>query len=86
MYIFVLMGRDTRTAEQRVQWVYSAGSAEESRDRYDEWAGRYEQDLLDTYGYRLPYTIAEHFVRWVTPPATVLDAGVGTGLVGVCLA
>lgn len=69
-----------------MQWVYAAQSAEESRDRYDEWADRYEQDLLDTYGYRLPATIVEHFVRWVAPPATVLDAGVGTGLVGMFLA
>jgi len=80
------MNRKERSAEQRVRWVYAAQSAAESRDRYDEWAGRYEQDLLDTYGYRLPSTIAEHFLRWVSPPATVLDAGVGTGLVGECLA
>lgn len=80
------MDVERRTPERRVQWVYSARSADESRVRYDEWAGRYEQDLLDTYGYRLPSTIAEHFVRWVSPPATVLDAGAGTGLVGVCLA
>ena len=68
-----------------MQWVYGASSVDESRDRYDEWAARYEQDLLDTYGYRLPFRIVEHFVRWVTPPAAVLDAGVGTGLVGVYL-
>ena len=66
--------------------MYAARSAEESRDRYDEWADRYERDLLDTYGYRLPSTIVEHFVRWVAPAATILDAGVGTGLVGVFLA
>ena len=75
-----------RSAEQRVQWVYGARSAAESRRRYDQWAPQYEQDLVDTYGYRLPDTIAEDFTRWVTPPATVLDAGVGTGLVGACLA
>lgn len=69
-----------------MQWVYGAESAAESRDRYDDWAPQYEKDLLDNYGYRLPHTIAEHFTRWVTPPATVLDAGVGTGLVGVYLA
>ena len=83
---FVPMDGDPRTAEQHVQWVYGAESAAESRDRYDDWAPRYEKDLLDNYGYRLPHTIAEHFTRWVTPPATVLDAGVGTGLVGVYLA
>lgn len=66
--------------------MYGAQSADQSRERYDEWAGRYERDLLDTYGYRLPVRIVDHFARWVTPPATVLDAGVGTGLVGVCLA
>ena len=75
-----------RSAEQRVQWVYGARSASESRRRYDQWAPQYEQDLVDTYGYRLPDTIAEDFARWVMPHATVLDAGVGTGLVGACLA
>ena len=66
--------------------MYGARSAGESRRRYDQWAPQYEQDLVDTYGYRLPDTIAEDFARWVTPHATVLDAGVGTGLVGACLA
>lgn len=79
------MDHEQRSTEQRVQWVYEAQSAEESRDRYEQWANSYEQDLLDVYGYRLPDTIADHFVRWVAPPATVLDAGVGTGLVGTCL-
>lgn len=80
------MGSDSRAAEQRVKWVYGATSAGESRDRYDEWAPHYDRDLLDTYGYRLPDTIADHFTRWVEPPARVLDAGVGTGLVGARLA
>ncbi|MDE0168890.1 MAG: class I SAM-dependent methyltransferase [bacterium] len=80
------MGSDSRAAEQRVKWVYGAASAGQSRDRYDEWAPHYERDLLDTYGYRLPDAIAAHFTRWVTAPAHVLDAGVGTGLVGARLA
>ena len=79
------MGSDSRAAEQSVKWVYGAASPGESRDRYDEWAPHYERDLLDTYGYRLPDTITDHFIRWVEPPARVLDAGVGTGLVGACL-
>ena len=77
---------DSSSVEHRVKWVYASASANESRDRYNEWAPDYERDLLDTYGYRLPDAIAEHFVRWVRPPARVLDAGVGTGLVGMCLA
>ena len=80
------MDSDSRAVEQRVKWVYAAASAGESRDRYDAWAPDYERDLLDTYGYRLPATVADHFTRWVDPAARVLDAGVGTGLVGVCLA
>ena len=80
------MGCDSRAVEQRVNWVYAAASVGESRDRYDEWAPRYERDLVGSYGYRLPDTIADHFTRWVEAPARVLDAGVGTGLVGACLA
>ena len=80
------MDAESRGVEQRVKWVYAAASAGESRDRYDAWAPDYERDLLDTYGYRLPDTITDHFTRWVEPPARVLDAGVGTGLVGICLA
>lgn len=80
------MDTDSRSVEQRVKWVYAAASAGESRDRYDEWAPDYERDLLDTYGYRLPDAVTEHFTRWVEPRARVLDAGVGTGLVGVRLA
>lgn len=80
------MDADTRGVEQRVKWVYAADSAGESRDRYDVWAPDYERDLLDAYGYRLPDIITEHFARWVRPPARVLDAGVGTGLVGIRLA
>lgn len=79
------METDSRSVEQRVKWVYAAASAGESRDRYDEWAPDYERDLLETYGYRLPDTITDHFTRWVKPPARILDAGVGTGLVGIRL-
>jgi predicted TPR repeat methyltransferase len=73
------MDTESRSVEQRVKWVYEAVSAGESRDRYDEWAPDYERDLLETYGYRLPDTITDHFTRWVKPPARILDAGVGTG-------
>ena len=72
--------------EERVRWVYASGSAEEVRERYDAWASRYDEDLLGSYDYALPRTTAADFARWVKLPARVLDAGVGTGLVGIELA
>ncbi len=72
--------------EERVQWVYASSSPGEVRDRYDQWADQYDQDLTESYDYALPRLTALDFVRWVNPPARVLDAGVGTGLVGVELA
>ena len=68
--------------EARVRWVYSSTSPDEVRDRYDAWAANYDADLTETYDYVLPRLTAADFARWVTPTGAVLDAGVGTGLVG----
>ncbi len=73
-------------SSDRVQWVYSAGTKEELGRRYDEWAGEYDKDIADDFGYLGPTRAAEVFARHVTSDAVVLDAGAGTGLVGVELA
>ena len=67
----------------RVRWVYSSQSTDEVRDRYDVWAEHYDRDLTATYDYVLPEITAQDFGRWVQPDASILDAGAGTGLVGV---
>jgi ubiquinone/menaquinone biosynthesis C-methylase UbiE len=66
--------------------VLSSSSTEELMATYDEWAKSYEQDVADTWGYYGPAAATEHLTQYVDPAgAKVLDAGCGTGLVGVLL-
>ena len=69
----------------RVQWVYAAKNNQELKARYDEWAGEYDKDLREEFGWTAPAVAVELFARYVEPNAKILDAGVGTGLVGECL-
>jgi len=62
--------------------VYGAGSTEEVAGLYDRWAATYDADM-STAGYRHPTIglalLARHLPRGARP---LLDAGVGTGLMG----
>lgn len=71
---------------QMLERVYHLDNATERESLYDEWAGKYDQDLLGGLQYVGPRVTAERFAALVAPDATVLDAGCGTGLVGVELA
>ena len=70
-------------SEDRVQWVYASEDNRQLEDRYDQWAREYDEDLTDDFGYVMPRMTAEIFERFVSKDAKVLDAGAGTGLVGV---
>ncbi len=55
---------------------------------YDRWAESYDHDLAD-WGYEVPERLAAAVVALGTeagPAQPVLDAGCGTGLIGVALA
>ena len=67
----------------RVQWVYAAEDNAQLAERYDQWASDYEADLDRDFGYSGPADAAEIFVRHVPLDAKILDAGAGTGLVGL---
>ncbi|HEU0074320.1 MAG TPA: class I SAM-dependent methyltransferase [Dehalococcoidia bacterium] len=67
---------------ERIQWVYSSKTNRELEDRYDEWASEYDSDL-GGLGWSGPRAAAEVLARFVAPDAKILDAGAGTGLVGV---
>ena len=69
--------------ENRVQWVYASEDNAQLADRYDQWAADYEADLDRDFGYSAPADAAEIFVRHVPLDAIILDAGAGTGLVGL---
>ena len=69
-----------------LQRVYGLTSTEEAEQVYDEWAETYDSDTVGGMGYVAPALAAEQLAEHLTTPATVLDAGCGTGLAGAELA
>ena len=71
--------------QNKVQWVYSARNNQELAERYDQWAGDYDSDLGQDFGWLGPERAAQVFSSHVPKETRVLDAGAGTGLVGQIL-
>ena len=71
--------------QNKVQWIYSSRGNEELEERYDQWAKDYEADLERDHAWLGPEVAAEFFAKYVSKDAKILDAGAGTGLVGVIL-
>ena len=69
--------------DERVQWVYSSTTNDELAERYDQWAREYDDDLENTFVWLAPLRGAETLAEHVAKDARILDAGAGTGLVGV---
>ncbi|MDJ0768229.1 MAG: class I SAM-dependent methyltransferase [Ilumatobacter sp.] len=63
--------------------VRGSGDPEEVAAYYDRWATGYDDDL-DSWSYRAPSVVAG-FAMEHSAPQRILDAGCGTGLVGVAL-
>ena len=74
------------SSQNMVQWVYSSKDNRELAERYDQWSQEYERDLLNEFEYLAPQRTAEEFAKHVDKDARILDAGAGTGWVGVILA
>ena len=72
--------------QSKVQWVYSSRDNQELAERYDQWAKDYEAELEQDFEYRGPPVASEYFAKYVPKNARILDAGAGTGLVGLILA
>jgi predicted TPR repeat methyltransferase len=66
--------------------LYGAKDLDELREEYGRIASAYDEALLDGMGYRSPQAVAEIARRLLEPEARILDAGAGTGLLGVALA
>ena len=71
--------------QDRVQWVYSSENNAELSQRYDEWAKDYDADLSEFFGWVAPKTASSYLAKYVHSDSIVLDAGAGTGLVGLAL-
>ena len=65
--------------------IHTARDTEELADRYDKMAQSYDDSLQDEWGWTPPDHIAEIFSKYVDVNSRILDAGVGTGLVGEAL-
>ena len=67
--------------------AYALEGTTEARELYDEWAERFDADVTDeSQGYVAHRLAAETVARVAGVEGEILDAGCGTGLVGVELA
>ena len=67
--------------------ILNAQSTDALMSVYDDWADRYETELLDDWGYASPKMALTLLERYSDiNGSTILDAGCGTGLVGELLA
>ena len=73
-------------SHRRVQWIYASRDSKELEERYDQWAAEYDKDLQEDFGWIGPQRAADILAKYVGKDAPILDAGAGTGLVGVSLA
>ncbi|KAH7072017.1 S-adenosyl-L-methionine-dependent methyltransferase [Paraphoma chrysanthemicola] len=84
------------TTSSLLERVFAAQSTEESRKLYDEWAKSYDVDMAE-HEFTAPRLVAEAVARGLTADhlpeqkeslqtVKIVDAGCGTGLVGVELA
>ena len=66
--------------------ILTAASTNELMEVYDGWADRYDRELLEDWGYTSPQKAVQLLLEAMgSPELAVLDAGCGTGLVGVRL-
>ena len=71
--------------DSRLQWIYASRGEAQLRERYDVWAADYDRDL-DELKWSAPQAGAERCAHFAKDGEEILDAGCGTGLVGVALA
>lgn len=69
---------------ETLEKVYTAENHEELMDAYKDWAGDYERDTVQEYGYTAHIESANALDSVLdSKESRILDAGCGTGLVGL---
>eukprot|EP00931_Biecheleriopsis_adriatica_P028637 TRINITY_DN17075_c0_g1_i1.p1 TRINITY_DN17075_c0_g1~~TRINITY_DN17075_c0_g1_i1.p1 ORF type:complete len:588 (-),score=66.22 TRINITY_DN17075_c0_g1_i1:6-1769(-) len=69
-----------------LSWICESQDPTELRYKYDQWATKYNENVVETYG-QIPRRAAEMLVKHLPEKqSAVLDVGAGTGLVGAALA
>ncbi|MEI8238026.1 MAG: class I SAM-dependent methyltransferase, partial [Actinomycetota bacterium] len=68
--------------DERLRWIYASTTPDELQERYDVWSDDYDDDL-DSMAWTAQAACAEACRRATGNGAAVLDAGCGTGRVGV---
>ena len=72
--------------DERLKFIYGSKTNAELEQRYNDWADLYDKDVEDDLGFTGPRAVAEALAARVDKTSSVLDAGAGTGAVGVVLA
>lgn len=80
-----MMSEEIPRAKLNADAVYGSASRDELEAVYDRWAGEYDEDASDYFGYLGPELALERFQRYILPDARILDAGAGTGRLGKLL-
>ena len=82
-----MTGIDTGSSPYLRRSYALGGDSRATEALYDEWADDYEDDTTEAMGYVAPAVAAERLAALLSDrTAPVLDAGCGTGLVGLELA
>ncbi len=80
------LGASLALAAMRADAPPAGAPAAFVRDLFDQYADAFDQDLVETLGYRGPATMAEAIVRALgSGPFDCFDAGCGTGLAGLAI-
>lgn len=75
-----------QTPEQLLARAYHLNDLNEALDLYRDWAGTYDEAMVDGLGFVAPRVMASRLARHLkNPDGAILDIGCGTGLVGEAL-
>ena len=56
--IFIELESSVVDKQNSVQWIYTSKDNEELRERYDQWAKEYDEDLEKNHDYQAPKVTA----------------------------